>query len=148
VRLLFEMAKPMPAFTDGSWGAMLVTDAATYDPLLAMLLIFELVANLALLTMSLLLVVLFFQKRTSLPKLYIGFVVTAAAIQLVDSVLAGAIPSINETGAKLWTEFARAAVTAALWTGYFLRSRRVRETFVQTLRHDEHAPNAVPQPIA
>jgi len=148
VRLLVDMSKSFPTFTGGSWATMWVSDAASYDPPLAMLLVFELVTNLAMLVTSLLLVVLFFQKRTSAPRLFIGFLAAATAVQLLDAAAASAMPNFAEAGATLWTEFARTAIGALVWTSYFLRSRRVRETFVQRRRRDAPTPDAVAQPIA
>jgi len=156
VAMLYAMRQPLTLFANGSWSAMLSTGSASFDPLLAMLLLFELVTNLGLLIFSLLLAVVFFKRRTNTPSLFIGVTVATVVVQFVDVLLAGAVPSVPDTGAAMWKDFIRAAFGAAIWGTYFVRSRRVRETFVVTLK--DHAPmpdagpdtvpDAVPEPAA
>jgi Protein of unknown function (DUF2569) len=96
-------------------------------------------------------VVLFFRRRSSLPRIYIGVLLASLAWRFVDDAMALQIPV---AAAKLTTrdggELAGGFVLTLIWVAYFLRSDRVRATFVERLR--QTAPAAaglcVPEPEA
>lgn len=95
---------------------------------------FELVANLALLIAYALLALLFFTRRSSVPRVFIALAGAAAGVALLDAVLIAMIPATaKNVTPKDVAELARTGIAAALWIAYFLRSERVRTTFVRTL---------------
>ena len=91
----------------------------------------ELFVNILFLIFSLLLVVLFFTKRTSLPKLIIGFYAVNFAFTLIDLFLYDyLIPSyLLENDPSQYTDATRSFIAAAIWIPYFLVSDRVKNTF-------------------
>jgi hypothetical protein len=73
----------------------------------------------------------FFGKYRQTPKLFIIWIASHAAMQLVDVILGSQIPAVAaETDQQSIMDLARALVGAAIWIPYFLRSKRVANTFV------------------
>ena len=137
--MLAVMGKVLPSYAGDVWGAVTTAGSSSYHHLWAPLLTFELAANLALLVFSVLLAVLFFKRRSSVPRIFVGFLAVVCATQAVDMLLMSAIPAAAADKPPIG-EFARSAIALVLWGGYFMRSRRVRATFVE--RH-RSAPSAV-----
>lgn len=87
----------------------------------------EYVFNLCYLVFSILTAVLFFKRRTSLPRLIsIGFVVNFVFV-VVDQFLANQIASGTTID---WTAILRALIAVVIWVPYFYYSERVKNTFV------------------
>jgi hypothetical protein len=128
----------LPSFGLAYWDTITNTADAAYQLLLPLLLIFELGYYIALLVFSLLLIVLFFQKRRVAPMVFIGISVGGVIFTAVDLVCAQQIPSIAaNVGPKDWGGLAKQVMALAIWGAYFLRSRRVKSTFVNTWRGDK-----------
>ena len=126
-RALIDLAGAMSADT---WAALTTFGGASYHALWAPLLLVELVANLGQLVFAVLLLVLFFQRRTCFPKLMIGFYVASAVLQGADLMMSSLVPAISVTEKEYGT-LVRVIVTSAIWSAYLFRSRRVKATFVR-----------------
>jgi Domain of Unknown Function with PDB structure (DUF3857)/Protein of unknown function (DUF2569) len=125
----------LPSFGLAYWNTITNTADAAYQLLLPLLLIFELGYYIALLVFSLLLIVVFFQKRRVAPMIFIGISVGGVIFTAVDLVCALQISSIAvNVGPKDWGGLAKQVMALAIWGTYFLRSRRVKSTFVNTWR--------------
>lgn len=123
-----------PSYATGTWLALTTAGAPAYHPLWAPALVFELAANLGLLIAYALLALLFFTRRSSVPRVFIALTAATVGIALLDAVLIAMIPAAaKNVTAKDAVELARTGIVAALWIAYFLRSERVRTTFVRTL---------------
>lgn len=146
LRLLVDMVKLVPSYAVDTWSNLTTVGTEAYHAMWAPLLLFELAGNLAYLVATLLLLVMFFQKRRGVPRLYIGVLAMGVTIQLIDVALAQAIPAV-ETTPKEWKELSRAVIGALIWGSYFSVSKRVRATFVHARRPEP--PAFVPtQPTA
>lgn len=130
IRLFTDVFKTLPAYAADTWATLTTAGNAAYHPMWAPVLLYELSANLAQIVFSLLLVVLFFQKRRSAPYVFIGVMGGSVIIQAADLLLAGAVPAANTSGPAGWRELAVRAMGLAVWGTYFLVSRRVKSTFV------------------
>lgn len=119
-----------PSFALDVWTNLTVAGNAGYHPLWAPALLFELSANLALLVFSTLLVILFFQKRRNVPRIYIGISVLGICISLGDLLLTSNIPAAAEFGNDEWRELGKSIFRLLVWGSYFLVSRRVKSTFI------------------
>ena len=120
-----------PSLTTDHWLSITTVGDDSYHPLMAPLLVFELVTNLGLMAAYLLLVPLFLTRRTSLPRLYMAAIGVNAAAQMLDSSLALMIPATAGTlTPEHWGTLVRVLVVAAIWIAYFRGSERVKATFV------------------
>ena len=92
----------------------------------------ELVLRLGLLVVSVLLPILFFRRRTSVPAVYVGLSVLFGVYVALELLAAAYIPEIkSQTTAKDYNTWIRTLVSAVLWSSYFLTSKRVRATFTR-----------------
>ncbi len=95
---------------------------------------FELFYNIAFLVFTILLILMFFKRRTGLPKLMVIFYST----NLLAVLLGGFV--LNQSGlsdASTFKDIFRAILSAAIWIPYFLLSKRVKETFTQRYSPDK-----------
>jgi transglutaminase-like putative cysteine protease len=133
VRLLTDVIKSLPTYAADTWATLTTVGNAAYHPMWAPILLYELSANLAQVVFSILLVVLLFQKRRSVPRVFIGVMGGSAFIQAVDLLLADAIPSARTFAPTGWMGFIGSIMGLAVWGTYFMVSRRVKSTFVNGL---------------
>ena len=96
----------------------------------------ELGYNVLLLIFNVVLIILFFKKRTSVPILMAVFYGINLVVPILDTLMINAImpeelldPAADR---KLYAEIARKAVGAGIWIPYFLISTRVKNTFCRT----------------
>ncbi|AEL26729.1 DUF2569 family protein [Cyclobacterium marinum] len=92
---------------------------------------FELIFNILLIVFSVLLIILFYTRRTSTPKLMILFYVVNLAAILIDTVMTEDNISLENRA------LIQAFVGAAIWIPYFFFSERVKSTFCKTRRNIE-----------
>jgi len=118
-------------FGQANWDAFkLIYPDTTY--LLWTLVSFELVYNILITIFNVLLIVLFFQRRTSLPKLISIYFLASFIFLLADSVFAAQLLVVGEElpdYSTLWSDAGRSFIAALIWVPYFLTSERVKNTF-------------------
>lgn len=145
LRILKDVAELVPSYAADTWMHLTTVGQTAYHPLWAPTLLFELAANLALLVFSVLLLILFFQRRRSVPLVFLAFQGGALFVGVLDQMVAGLIPAVqHEASGSGWAQVARQALALAIWGSYFLVSRRVKATFVKTWRPQECAERPVP----
>lgn len=122
----------LPPFKAQIWGALTTPTSPAYHPLWAPLLVGSVIANVVLLALSIGVLVLFFRKKRSLPSMAITFMALGVLGQGAELAAMQAIPAAAGTITyKDVGSLIRAALGAAIWIPYFLRSKRVRATFVE-----------------
>jgi hypothetical protein len=95
-------------------------------PTLRSLGVYELLVNIAFLAALIYLNILFYKKKKVLPRYFIGYYIINFALLLIDYlILVTVVPSTSGSG--LW----QTGIAALIWIPYFLKSRRVKETFIQ-----------------
>ncbi|MEM8900057.1 MAG: DUF3857 domain-containing protein [Bacteroidota bacterium] len=97
----------------------------------------ELVYNHLYIVFSILLVVLFYKKRSSLPSLASIFYAVAFLIPLIDIIWLESIsPDYLDEASKTDTygTIGRSLISALIWIPYFNISKRVKQTFVKVYR--------------
>jgi hypothetical protein len=117
---------------------------ASLSPFFIPMMLVELVLSLGLLVFSILLPVLFFQRRTSLPRIYVGCAALLGIYAVLELLATDLIPEVRaQVSAVDRGTWARTLVSVVLWSSYFLLSKRVRATFTRR-RQD---PDAVSVPL-
>ena len=99
-----------------------------------LILLAEHLYNVVFLLYSALVLVLFFQRRSSVPKLVIIFYGVSCLVTVGDSILAYQLDPSAEVDSK---EVTRAIIAAAIWIPYFIKSQRVKKTFVVVLNNND-----------
>ena len=139
----------LASYTTEPWLALTSVGSADHHPLWAPALLFGLVANIGLLIGYGLTAVLFFKRRSSLPGVYIVMMTTGFAFAGLDIALTNAIPAAAQSLThKDWGGLVRGGVSWLIWTAYFLRSGRVRMTFVERYRKQPQATTLEAAPAA
>ncbi|MFH1498542.1 MAG: DUF3857 domain-containing protein [Verrucomicrobiota bacterium] len=117
-------------FDEATWQALVDPASAGYSPGLAALILFEAAGNTTSFMMTLITGWLFFTRRRETPSWMIALLLFSAGLLLVDTVALHAVQDTmfsNEDSFEILKTF----ITATIWTGYFLRSRRVKRTFTR-----------------
>jgi hypothetical protein len=133
IRVGFSSVRDLaPALKPGTWAALTTPGAAAYHPLWAPVLVFECVVNGLLIVCSLVLLWLFLRKSHRVPLLMVAWLVAIVAVQVVDLLLVGQIPAAAAApDAQGIRDLVRLVLSALIWIPYFLRSKRVKNTFVE-----------------
>jgi hypothetical protein len=123
----------LPVLASETWNALTDSGSAAYHPLWGPVLIFEVVANLALFAYTLWLLWLFFNKSKRVPRLFIIWLALLAVTQIIDLLLTNQIPAVasQPTDPESIKDVARSIIGAAIWIPYFMKSRRVDNTFIE-----------------
>lgn len=111
------------------WRNLTLSGNAAYHPLWMPILLFEMTYNIVAAVFSVLLLVLFFQKRQAWPRCFIGFMIFMLCGVVVDQMLAANIPALVKTQSDSTKDLTKIFFAAAIWIPYTLRSERVRATF-------------------
>jgi transglutaminase-like putative cysteine protease len=131
-KLAYGIWETMPSYALDSWLNMTSRTGDAYNPLWAPLLLAELACNLGLLVFSLLLVALFFKRRSSFPNVYIFYSIGAIVFLSADLAILHAIPSADQKVVTEMThEVVRGAISFLIWSIYLKRSVRARSTFTK-----------------
>lgn len=132
VMSVVNLVRLAPALSAGAWDRLTDPSGAAYHPLWASVLLFEVAAYVAIAVASVLLAVLFIQRRRSFPRAFVALLAAQGVVILVDLAGAAILPG-GEAGSL--ASSVRLAVPAlasgVVWMFYVLRSRRVKLTFVR-----------------
>lgn len=91
----------------------------------------ELFYNIAFFLFTLLVIALFYTKRTSLPKLIIVFYVLGFLVPLLETIFLSAFfpDQFSATDPESYKDIGKSMLGAVIWVPYFLVSTRVKKTF-------------------
>ncbi|MCI0596614.1 MAG: DUF2569 domain-containing protein [candidate division Zixibacteria bacterium] len=133
LRLAINLLKDFwPIFRDGYWPVLTTPGTETYHPLWQPLLTFEIVGNTIFILANLALLFFFFTKHWRFPTLYITILALNVVFVTSDFFMGSAIPAVAAShDPQPAREMARTLGAAAIWIPYFLRSKRVKNTFVK-----------------
>ena len=147
LRIAKDIVDGLPCYSAGNWAELTVSGNARYSALWAPYLLGEMAVNILMVAFSLLLVRLYFARRSSLPRAYIGFVVASIGVQALDLGVASWMPGDTaKVMASNLPTLSRAFVGGLIWSWYFLVSRRVAATFVERLHPGAPATATVAAP--
>jgi hypothetical protein len=135
IALLLVIYANASAYSAANWTRLTEPDGASYHPMWEWVLMLELGGNLALLGASLPVLLLFFQRRSSLPRVYIGVLVASLLLQFVQVWGTFVLPDVAvEESTEAIHGAIRSLFALLIWGSYFRVSERVRSTFTQRLR--------------
>jgi hypothetical protein len=112
----------------------IITDPAfaTYNPKLGFLVLVELLSGIAITGYAILLNILLWKRRTSLPRLIIFLYAYIVLSLILDNWISGLLQPAR-TDVQSMKEIARAVIGAAIWIPYFIFSDRAKATFTRRL---------------
>lgn len=114
------------------WIVLTSKASELYHPLWGITVVFELLYNTLLIGLLIYTLVMFYRKKSIVPRLMIILYSTHFISCIIDFVLIhlNPIASQMDDGLLIMDVF-RAAITFAIWVPYFLKSKRVKNTFVR-----------------
>lgn len=123
----------LAGYTPATWAALTTPDNPAYHPGYLPLLLAELVAHSVFVIGALLVTVLFYQRRSSLPRLYSGYLATVIAVSVLDAAAVQMLPGAGADAepSKAMGSAVRDVFWAMVWIAYMQRSKRVARTFVR-----------------
>ena len=130
--ILLSFLNLAPNYTADTWAILTTAGQAGYHPMWAPTLLFELAANLGMIVFSVLLAILFFRKRCSVPYIFLAFQGSVVVIAALDAIAASMIPTLAQPDSAAWPEVIKRAASFVIWGSYFMKSKRVKATFVKT----------------
>ncbi|WP_130284774.1 DUF3857 domain-containing protein [Aquimarina brevivitae] len=121
-------------FSAATWAYISQEHSSLTELSYSLLIILEIIYNAAFLVYSILIAILFYQRRTILPQLIIIYYVVTFAFTVLDTVVAF---SLNDTlysetdKIEAYKDIARSLFVMVIWVPYFLVSKRVKSTFTE-----------------
>ena len=132
VRLVLEIGRGLRLLDPATWHAVTTPVRPAYHPLFGPLIVGELAANGILLLWTFGLLYLFFTRRRIFPPVMVTFLIVRVLIQAADLLVALLIPvAAAAIGPSVYSALGGSLVLVLVWVPYFLRSRRVDNTFVR-----------------
>jgi transglutaminase-like putative cysteine protease len=128
LRLLYDFITQEHLMNGTAWLTMWYTNSYGYF----IFLFIEHIYNFIYLLFSILVLVLFFQRRSSVPRLISILYGASCVATILDNVIAAQMSTEVVIDTR---DITRAIFAAAVWIPYFHRSERVKKTFVNTYRH-------------
>jgi hypothetical protein len=132
IRQLFFLGTTYPTiFTDGSWEALTLPSSASYIPYFGVFLISEILINTAMIIGGLYLIYLFFNKKSNLPKWYLGLALFSTSFIVLDAYIVSLLVSgVEVFDSETLREIARSFASLIIWSPYLIYSQRSKDTFV------------------
>lgn len=92
----------------------------------------EMAINIGLVIAWVVAAILYFSKKKSFPRLYIGLFVFSMVFILADAVATSAVlPRKSVFDQETMQQFGRTLIASLIWIPYMLRSKRVKATFIR-----------------
>lgn len=122
----------LPAFRSDTWEVLTSLTSQYYHPLWEPVLIFEAIYNVLFLFFCIFILINFYGKKSTLPRLMIIFYSVSLIIGVIDYLLVIQIPLASELedGSSL-RDIVKSVITCAIWIPYFMKSERVHNTFIR-----------------
>jgi hypothetical protein len=139
LRFVYDMVKTPEFFDHATWSSLWGQWG------LFTIFFLEYIYNIFYLLFSILLIVLFFNRRSSLPLLISIFYGVTFVATLLDTLVAMNLDQgyTSQEQNEYYTELFKRFIVAAIWIPYFQVSERVKETFVERLEPKQGEDNTV-----
>lgn len=122
----------IPSLSSETWTLFTSKESEYYHSLLGPLIVYEFTCQVVSIIFIIYILVNFYSKKRIVPTLMIIFYAGSLVLGWVDYILIQNIPLIKEMddGSSARDLF-RSILTCLIWIPYFLKSRRVKNTFVR-----------------
>jgi hypothetical protein len=121
----------LPLFRKGYWRLLTIPASAAYHHLWAPIILSEVAINSFFVLFCLLLIVLYFKKHRWFPRLFVIMLLLNLLCVIGEYKLVNMLPAASEGAAGSTAGIWRAVILAVIAIPYFMRSRRVKNTFVK-----------------
>jgi hypothetical protein len=130
---IIELQKSWPLFTAANWYDLTSPAGARYRPGWLAYMVFLIAGNAAVVIGSVLVAILFFQRRRRFPPTYIGYLVLIASLNIAGTVFEWQLAAggNDKAASGALRALVQSAASLAIWIPYMLRSLRVKNTFVR-----------------
>ncbi len=115
-----------------TWALLFNPSSSFYSPTHAMFILWEFSFNLLFVVYSILVAILLYSRRSSLPRMVIILYVANFLFLLADYILAMTMDL--EVTNDVNTQLIKSLVAVIIWVPYFILSERVKQTFTKTLK--------------
>jgi len=124
-------------FSESIWMTVLSKQYRSLYPVWGPLIGLEFTINIFLFIFSILLLLLFFHRRNTLPKAIIFLYVFRVVFLLADAYISNTFLPASVTAASQYSTLSGTIISACIWIPYFIYSQRVKQTFVYPFRKTE-----------
>lgn len=133
INLLVQLFQySLPAVAPETWNMITSKDSEFYHPLWRPLLTFELTYNILFLLFIAYILINFYRKKSIVPRLMIISYIVTVVVGIIDTAILNQIPMAAELeDGSSYREIFKSLVTCAIWIPYFLKSERVKNTFIR-----------------
>jgi hypothetical protein len=130
VVMIYSFATDTQMINGQAW----VSHFVNGNPGLFVVALVEQIYNIGILVFAILMIVLFFQRRSSVPRLMIYYYAVPLIWLIVNPIIVAIIaPGLNTNDPT--NAIIRSVIASAIWIPYFMTSQRVKRTFVN--RYDQ-----------
>jgi hypothetical protein len=119
-------------FSTGTWEILTTQGSEAYDPLLASIIVAELLITAGLTLIFVYIAFMFFSKHRHFPKWFIGVAVFNLVWVIADALLIKLVlPNVPVFDPDTLKTLGNAAFWVVVWVPYMLESKRVKATFIK-----------------
>jgi hypothetical protein len=137
LRLIFLIYTHPIYFNLEKWTALNNINSGSYNPGLSGMLIGELLTDTFYAIFAIFLLIIFFKKRTTVPRFIMIFYGLSVLIVILDKILVSSVATVNVSNSDV-NEIVRSLIAAGIWIPYFLTAQRVKDTFTQTYHQQDN----------
>jgi hypothetical protein len=129
--VLFIVQTYLPLVRDGTFLALITPASERFHPMLASIIVLEVIVNAFFIAFSIWLIVLFFQKSRRFPLRFVILSVLSVVFILGDTLAVAALDLGSPWDAEGIRELMRGLFALCVWGPYMFVSARVNNTFVR-----------------
>ncbi|MDG0874964.1 DUF2569 domain-containing protein [Paenibacillus thiaminolyticus] len=120
-----------PIYQSNTWSLLTTPESEYYHSMWSVLIIFETVSTLLTLMLLIMVLVLFYRTKKLLPTMIIVLYIWNILSSFADYYLASLIPGGQDADTlEALKPLVRSSILSVIWIIYFIRSKRVKATFV------------------
>ncbi|MGG1876406.1 MULTISPECIES: DUF2569 domain-containing protein [Paenibacillus] len=129
---LYELVVTMPVFSPETWNMITSKESEYYHYLWGPVIVYETAYGIILSAFCVFILIDFYARKAIVPKLMIIFYGGSLLLGIFDYILVMQIPLAREAeDGSTVQALIRAGFTSLIWIPYFLKSVRVKNTFVR-----------------